>query len=110
MKQLPDFLARGHDPADPSPWLALYVDASTPMGEATRRAWLADSSSWSRQFLLPVVRPLARACIVLIQLLKIFLPNRFTSSALLHRILVVGLRVFVRPEANWLIQIGRAHV
>lgn len=98
-----DFEAMQHDPRDPNPWLALYLDHSTPVDPAVKQAWLRDSSSWSRQFLLPVVRPLARALIVLLQLLKTLLPSAFTSSGLLHRLLAWALRVFVRPEANWLI-------
>ena len=31
MKAMPDFLAQAHDPRDPSPWLALYLDQSTPL-------------------------------------------------------------------------------
>ena len=92
-----------HDPRDPNPWLALYFDQSTPVDPEVKRAWLADSSSWCRQFVLPVVRPLARATIVLFQLVKILLPTAFTSSRLLHRLLAWALHTFVRPEANWLI-------
>ncbi len=99
----PAFLSRPHDPDDPDPWLALYLDHSTPLDDEVKRAWLVDSSSRSRQYLLPLVRPLARACIVLIQLLKMVLPRGFTSSTLLHRLLAFGLDRFVRPEANWLI-------
>ncbi|MBC7780596.1 MAG: hypothetical protein H7125_10905 [Proteobacteria bacterium] len=99
----PAFLSEPHDPDDPSPWLALYLDHSTPLPDEVKCAWLSDSCSRSRQFLLPVVRPLARGCVALIQVLKIILPRRFTSSALLHRFLVAGLKRFVRPEANWLI-------
>jgi hypothetical protein len=92
-----------HDRRDPSPWLALYLDHSNPLPEPVRAAWLRDTSSRSRQFLLPLVRPLARLSIILIQLLRIVLPNRLHSSALLHRLIVFGLKRFVRPEANWLI-------
>ena len=60
-------------------------------------------SSRSRQFLLPLVRPLARATIVLFQLLKIVVPKRFTSSALLHRLLEWNMRTWLSPNANWLI-------
>lgn len=98
-----DFESMAHDPRDPNPWLALYLDQSTPIDPVVKQAWLRDSSSWCRQFVLPVVRPLARAAIVLVQLLKIVLPSAFTSSALLHRLLAWALRCFVRPEANWLI-------
>ena len=52
MKEQPDFLAREHDPLDPNPWLALYLDRSTPLPEPIKRAWLSDSSSRARQFLL----------------------------------------------------------
>ena len=92
-----------HDPRDPNPWVALYLDESTPVNLEVKAAWLTDSSSWSRQFLLPVVRPLARATIALLQLVRIVLPSAFTSSTILHRLLAWSLRTFVRPEANWLI-------
>ena len=59
--------------------------------------------SRSRQFLLPVVRPLARLAMIIIQLIKIVIPNRFTSSKLLHRLIYWGLKYFVSPEANFLI-------
>lgn len=98
-----DFETLEHDPQDPNPWLALYLDRSTPIDRRVKEAWLRDSSSRCRQFVLPIVRPLARGTIILFQLIKIVLPSAFTSSGLLHRILARALRTFVRPEANWLI-------
>ncbi len=95
--------ALAHDPEDPSPWLALYLDRSVPFDDTVKRAWLNDSSSPSRQYLLPVVRPLARAVIVLIQLVKLVVPRRWRASGALHGLLVWGLKRFVQPEANWLI-------
>lgn len=103
MKEMPDFLTGGHDPRDPNPWMALYLDRSIPIAEEVKRAWLEDSSSRSRQFLMPVVRPLARALIVLVQLVRIVLPKRFASSGVLHRFLAWSLEHFVSPAANWLI-------
>ena len=103
MKSHADFEAIRHDPHDPNPWLALYLDHSTPVDPEVKMAWLSDSSSRCRQFGLPLVRPLARAAIILIQVIKIVVPNNLTSSWLLHRLLAWGLRVFVRPEANWLL-------
>ncbi|OUM02772.1 DUF6999 family protein [Variovorax sp. JS1663] len=103
MKALPDFLAREHDPRDPSPWLALYLDQSTPLPDDVKAAWLADSSSASRQYLLPFLRPLARLAIVLFQVCKVFVPRNWAHSRLLHRLLAWGLKRFVSPEANWLI-------
>src|SRR5690606_37528547 len=103
MKKKPDFLEEGHDPQDPNPWLASYLDNSTPLPDHVKKAWLVDSSSNSRQYLLPFLRPLARALIILIQIVKTFIPRHWQQSALLHRILVWGLNRFVSPEANWLI-------
>ncbi|RZL91768.1 MAG: hypothetical protein EOP82_11965 [Variovorax sp.] len=103
MSRTPDFLAQEHDLRDPSPWLALYLDQSTPLPDDVKAAWLADSSSASRQYLLPFLRPLARAAIVLFQVLKVFVPRKWAHSRLLHRILGWGLTHFVSPEANWLI-------
>lgn len=103
MSKTEEWLHAPHDPRDPNPWLALYLDASGPLADEVKRAWLSDAASRSRQFVLPVVRPLARLAIVLIQLLKILMPNDLTSSRILHRMIVWGMKTFVRPEANWLI-------
>lgn len=98
-----DLDAMQHDPTNPNPWLALYLDQSTPIDNDVKKAWLTDSSSRCRQFVLPVVRPLARTMIVLVQLVRIIVPSSFTSSRLLHKFLAWGLRTFVRKEANLLI-------
>ena len=103
MKQAPDFITQAHDPRDPNPWLAMYLDHSTPIDDAVKRAWLADSSSRSRQFVLPFVRPLARTMIVLIQVIKVFLPRKLAFSRAMHRLLAWGMENFISPEANWLI-------
>ena len=103
MSRTPEFLAQAHDPRDPSPWLALYVDQSTPLPDDVKAAWLADSSSGSRQYLLPFLRPLARTAIVLFQVVKVFVPRKWAHSRLLHHFLAWGLKRFVSPEANWLI-------
>lgn len=103
MKKEPKFLEGEHDPRDPNPWMAVWLDRSIPIDDSVKRAWLEDSSSRSRQFLLPVVRPLARTAIVLIQVIKIFLPSTLTSSRVLHWLLSESLKTFVTPNANWLI-------
>jgi hypothetical protein len=103
MSRGPDFELMQHDPRDPNPWLALYLDQSTPIDENVKKAWLRESSSWSRQFILPLARPFARCTIILLQLIKSVIPNALTSSWLLHRLLAWALHTFVRPEANYLI-------
>jgi len=96
-------LEAAHNPDDPDPWQSLWLDQSTPINPGVKQAWLRDSNTWSRQFLLPVVRPLARLSIVLLQVIKIIIPNRFCSSRLLHKLLAWALSIFATPEANWLI-------
>ncbi len=103
MKPSPDFLDQPYDSRDPSPWLAMYLDQSTPLDEEVKRAWLADSSSRSRQYLLPFVRPFARGLIILFQVIKTVTPRKWAFSRQLHRLLAWGMENFIRPEANWLI-------
>ena len=98
-----DFERTRHDPNDPDPWLALYLDTSLPLPDEVKAALLANSSSRSRQFLLPLIRPFAKGVIILFQILKIAIPNRFTSSKVLHRTIYWGLKHFVRADANWMI-------
>jgi hypothetical protein len=91
------------DSRDPSPWIALYLDQSIPIPEETKAALLKGMSSSSRQFLLPIIRPLAWTALVLLQIFKILVPNRFHSSRILHYLIYLGLKYFVSPEANYLI-------
>lgn len=103
MKHAPDFIGQQHDPRDPNPWLAMYLDRSTPIDDEVKQAWLADSSSCSRQYVLPFVRPFARTMIVLIQVIKTFTPRKVAFSRTMHRLLAWGMENFISPEANWLI-------
>lgn len=92
-----------HDPSDPNPWQSIWLDTSIPINLGVKQAWLRDSNTWSRQFLLPFVRPLARLTIILLQIIKTIIPNWLTSTRLLHRLLAKALSIFATPEANWLI-------
>lgn len=98
-----DALEAKHNPADPNPWQSIWLDSSIPINLGVKQAWLRDSNTWSRQFLLPFVRPLARLTIVLLQIVKTVIPNWLTSTPLLHRLLAKALATFATPEANWLI-------
>ena len=53
--------------------------------------------------MLPIIRPLARLSIVLTQLLRLVIPNRVTSSRILHTTIVWGMKRFLSPDANYLI-------
>ena len=92
--QMTDAFERApHNPADPNPWLALYLDMSLPLSDEVKAALLANSGSKSRQFLLPLIRPCAKLTIMAFQVLKIFIPNRFTSSKFLHKLIRWGIVV-----------------
>lgn len=98
-----EFLKKEYDRNDPDPWLTLYLDTSAAIDNDVKAAWLADSKTISRQFLLPFLRPIARIIIVLVQIIKAIIPNKFTSSKYLHMFLAWALKNFATPEANWLI-------
>lgn len=104
---LPDFAAEfekiKHDLRDPDAGLAMYLDRSLPIDDQAKAALLIDQRSFSRQFILPVVRPFARLSIILVQIFKLFVPNAFTSSKLLHKLIRWGLEYWVSPQANFLI-------
>ncbi len=102
-----DALARSMIVHSPVPevdaFRALELDTTLPLAPEARRDYMANLRSGSRQFLLPCVRPAARSAIVVNQLWKILLPTAFSSSRMLHKSIVFGLRHFVRPEANRLV-------
>lgn len=99
MKTAPDWINQQHNRADPNPWYSLYMDSVTPLPAEVKQKWLTDSSRPSRQYVLPLIRPLARATIIFLQLLKSFLPS-WRYSKTLHKVIVWGLKHFVSPEAN----------
>lgn len=92
-----------HDPEDPNPWHALYLDDSTPIKPIVKEKWLRDSGSTSRQFFLPFARPYARLMIILVQIIKALSPIDWRASRTLHRIIAFSLKTFVRADANELI-------
>lgn len=92
-----------HDKRDPNPWLAMYLDTSIPMNEVAKANLMVDGSSWSRQFMMPLIRPFCRLAMCVFKVIKTFIPNAFTSSKLLHVSIYYGLKWFVSPYANYLI-------
>ena len=88
---------------DPDPGLALLLDRSLPMAVEAKAALIRDQKSRSRQFLLPIMRPLARATIVLAQLVRIVSPRWPHAPRLLHRLIAFGMRRVLTPDANRLI-------
>ncbi len=92
-----------HDHQNPDPWLALFLDQSTFIDEKVKDALMRNNASRSRQFLLPVIRPLARLTIGLVQVIRIFVPGKATSPKALHAIICWGMKHFVSRDANHLI-------
>jgi hypothetical protein len=92
-----------HDPLDPNPWQALYLDQCTPLRPSVKQIWLRDCSSPSRQYLLPFARPVARLMIILVQIVKAISPVDWRASKFLHKLIVWGLKTFVRADANTMI-------
>jgi len=92
-----------HNPRDPNPWVALYLDTSVPFHEKAKANILVDISSRSRQFLFPLIRPFCRLTICLLKVIKTVIPNAVSSSWLLHHSIYHGLNWFVSPYANYMI-------
>ena len=105
----PDFNPASHDPKDPDPWLAVFLDRSLPIADIAKSAWLTDCARPCRQWALPFVRPLARLSVILVQVVKLVLPRKLQSSALLHWLIailiVLNLLVLVW-QSNWLLPWG----
>jgi hypothetical protein len=92
-----------HDPNDPNPWYALYLDQSTPICDTVKERWLRDSASRSRQYFLPFARPWARFWIVIVQIIKALSPIDWRALRAMHRVIAFSLKTFVRADANYLI-------
>ncbi len=92
-----------HDPEDPLPIMALYLDQSTAIDPESKAALLYGLNSKCRQYFLPLARPFSRAAIIAIQLLKIPFPKLFRSPKILHHLIYLGLKYFASRDANLLI-------
>jgi hypothetical protein len=92
-----------HDTRDPNPWLAMYLDSSIPINDATKLALMRDNDSKSARYLVPVITLWSKVTMFFIHIFKFFLPRLFNSSKVLHHILSWGLRNFVSRDANLLI-------
>ena len=92
-----------HDPRDPDPWLALWLDRTLPFAPKAKAALIRDQRSMSRQFMLPIVRPFARLMIVVAQLVHTATPNFPHAPKLLHHSIAFGMKYFLTPDANMLI-------
>lgn len=91
------------DLADPDPWLALYADQGLWIDPDAKAALVRNMRSASRRVGLPLVRPLAGAAVILASVVRLPFPRTAAAPRLLHRLLVSGLRRWVRPDAGLLV-------
>lgn len=97
------FVGMAHDPRDPDPWLALYLDLSLPIDPEAKRCLLVGARSWSRRWLFPVSRPLVILFFCVVKVLRAISPRFPNLNGLLHKTIHWGLRIFGSPETNTLI-------
>lgn len=97
------FATMAHDPRDPDPWLALYLDQSLPIDPEAKRCLLVGARSWSRRWLFPVSRPLVILFFCVVKVLRAISPRFPNLNGLLHKTIHWGLRTFGTPETNTLI-------
>ncbi len=97
------FVGMAHDPRDPDPWLALYLDQSLPIDPEAKRCLLVGARSWSRRWLFPVSRPLVILFFCVVKVLRAVSPRFPNLNGLLHKTIHWGLRTFGTPETNTLI-------
>lgn len=98
-----EFDVKQHDPKDPDPWLALYLDTSMPIDETAKRALLKGNDSYSRRFLLPFLRPFIFVFFVFVHIFRRLFQRWPSSPKALHMVIYWGLKHFVTPEANYLV-------
>lgn len=97
------FATMPHDPRDPDPWLALYLDQSLPIDADAKRCLLVGARSWSRRWLFPVSRPLVLIFFCVVKVMRAISPRFPNLNGLLHKTIHWGLRTFGSPETNTLI-------
>jgi hypothetical protein len=98
-----DFERARFDPADPNPWLALYLDRSLPIDEDAKAALLRGTASWSRRWFFNIVRGPIFVFFLVVKFLRAISPHRPNLNGALHKLIHWGLRNFATRDANLLI-------
>lgn len=97
------FDVAAHDPSDPDPWLALYLDQSLPIADEAKAALARGNRSWSRRWLFPILRTPILAFFILVKVLRALSPRHPNWNGPLHRLIHWGLKTFGSPDCNQLI-------
>lgn len=103
MSLAPGFDVTTHDPRDPDPWLALYLDQSLPIADEAKAALARGNRSWSRGWLFPVMRAPLLAFFILVKVLRAISPRHPNWNGPLHRLIHWGLKTLGSPDCNLLI-------
>lgn len=98
-----DFNVGAYDPKDPSPWLALFLDHSLPIDADAKAALLRGAASWSRSWMLNIIRPFVFVFFVIVKILRGISPRWPNMNGGLHRLIHWGLKHFASRDANFLI-------
>ena len=91
------------DPANPDPWLALYLDQSLPIDDEAKKALLHGTASWSRYWMFNIIRPLVFIFFLFVKILRGLSPTFPNLNGTLHNAIYWGLRLFATPQTNLLI-------
>jgi hypothetical protein len=86
-----------------SVWTAILADPTVPFDRETLTLVVADQRRPSRRWLYPVVRPLSRAAVALIRIVKRLVPVPFSAHSTMDGLCVWFLRRFVSPTAGALL-------
>jgi hypothetical protein len=78
------------------------LDQSIPLDDEAKASMIKNLDSNSREFFLPLIRPFTWLALIVFQLLKIILPNS-RAPKLMHWLIYIGLKYFVKPEASFII-------
>jgi hypothetical protein len=98
-----EFSSANYDPKNPSPWLALFLDHSLPIDSDAKAALLRGAASWSRSWMLNIIRPFVFVFFVLVKILRGISPRWPNMNVTLHRLIHWGLKTFASRDANFLI-------
>ena len=87
----------------PSVWTAMLADPTVPFDRETLTLVVRDQRTWSRRWLYPVVRPVSRAAVALIRVVKRLVPVPLSTHSTMDGLCVWFLRRFVSPAAGKLL-------
>jgi len=85
--------------SDPNMWDAIYADPSVPLDRALMQQIIRDQRRISRRWVYPVARVLSRVIVVIVSILKRFLPFRWMPLKMMDFLCVWFLRRFVSVDA-----------